>query len=237
MCTTDLFFKKNPAETIGLMNVCTYMYAAISIGPSLFQDNRTLCVKKKQVAKWSDAYNLPQGIRAPTHQQIAIQDSQLRKAHVFQAYLAAVYLDQGYEIIREWIEKLVNASWDDIQATAAAEREAEELAERMAQMRTDNASTTGTSGSIPTPTATGSLLSPSVATSSPPRSPSIAPNLGSPNSSKTYTSLLHEMCAQLHYASPEWTTTEEGLPHQRTYTMTVKSTCQMVDGVHTNGPF
>jgi dsRNA-specific ribonuclease len=234
MCTTDLFFNKNPAESIGVMNVSTSMDATASIVPTyLFQDNRTLCVKKKQVAKWSDAYDLPQKIRAPIHQQSAIQDSQVRKAHVFQAYLAAVYLNRGYDIIRDWIHKLINESWADILATA----EAEELAERMANLRTDTDSTAGTSGSISTPTATALPLSPSVASGSPPRSPSIATNPGSPNSSKTYTALLHEMCAQLRYNPPEWTSTEKGQPHQRTYTMNVKSKCQMVRSIHANSSF
>jgi dsRNA-specific ribonuclease len=199
----------------------------------LFQDKRTLCVKKKQVAKWSDAYGLPQKIRAPIHQQSAIQDSQLRKAHVFQAYLAAIYLNRGYDIILNWIHKLVDESWADIQATA----EAEELAERMANMRTDTASTAGTSGSISTPTTTGLPLSPTVASGSPPRSPSTVANPGSPNMSKTYTSLLHEMCAQLHYDPPEWTSTEKGQPHQRTYTMNVKSKCRMACSIHANDSF
>lgn len=198
-------------------------------------------MKKKQIAKWSDAYQLTkvttrhseslnssinsvfcywsQRIRASSHQQAAIQYSTLRRAQVFQAYIASVYLESGYETIQQWVRGLILESWEEI---LAGEEEARELAKRMANLQNqDESDQKESSNDTPTPTVPVSPRMPSTTSGSPRSSTNV--NLGSPNNSKTYLSLLYEMCVQLGYDTPEWTETVQGPPHQRKFTMAVRS--------------
>jgi hypothetical protein len=159
------------------------------------------------VAKWSELYDLPSKIRAPTHQQATIRHSQFRQAQVLQAYLAVVFLTKDYDTVKKWVKTLVIESWDDILAT-----EAEDLAKEMEGMKVGGRSSRTNSAS--------SLHTPS---NSPPRASPTVPIIPGPISSQSNLSILHEMLTMLKYGAPEWTETVKGPPHQRTFTMAIKS--------------
>lgn len=127
---------------------------------------------------------------------------------MLQAYLAVVFLTSDYTTVRIWVKSLIAADLDNI-----LEAEREELARTMAGMNLGDGSgrAGGTSPGSPPPPST------------PPRSPPAMPASPTSPSNKTALATLNEMCTQLGCPMPEWTTTESGQPHERTFTMRLRS--------------
>lgn len=106
---------------------------------------------------------------------------------------------QGYGVVREWFNNLLYMTLDQLIE--------DDLAEQMGQTTVnDDTASSSTSSTRPT------------SAKSPPR-----PNAGSPQAGKTHLGLLNEIIQQKGYQPPEWTATEKGLSHQKTFTMTLKS--------------
>ena len=182
--------------------------------PNRLQPRKAYLVSKPQVARWSEEYNLPRLIRGPEHQVLTIQNNERQKAQVFQAYIAAMFLQIGYLRTRAWMVPLV----EDTYATMLTETEEDEV-ERFLDDGSDATSTASPPQSMGT--------APSSPQPNPPSTPRRPSNMGSPRSPPASPSqpgalsAFNQLCSQNHLDA-EWTELTVGKDHQRTYTMAVK---------------
>jgi hypothetical protein len=147
---------------------------------------------------------------------LIIQKNERQKAQVFQAYIAAVFLQEGYLYTMGWMQPLVNAAYEDM----LTETEEDEVAQTL-----DDQSD-GTSAASPPQSASTLPSSPQSNPPSTPRRPSATPSMSSPRSptaSVTPGALaaFNQLCTQ-RKVQPEWTELILGQAHQRVFTMTVK---------------
>lgn len=181
------------------------------------QPRKAYLVSKPQVARWSEEYDLPRLIRGPEHQVLTIQNNERQKAQVFQAYIAAMFLQVGYLRTKAWMLPVVEATYE----TMLTETEEDEVE----QFLDDGSDATSTAS----PQSTGTVpSSPQPNPPSTPRRASNTPNMGSPRSppaspgSSGALAAFNQMCSQNHLEA-DWTELTLGRDHQRTYTMTLRS--------------
>ncbi|KAG8834280.1 hypothetical protein FRC20_007497 [Serendipita sp. 405] len=74
---------------------------------SFLTNRRSLVVSNDQVARWSNAYGLPNRIRAHPAQISVVRSTVAARAAVFEAYLAAVYLSEGSDRAQNWVKPLI----------------------------------------------------------------------------------------------------------------------------------
>lgn len=197
---TELLFKQFPVDKTGQLS-----------------PRKAYLVSKLQVARWSDTYGLPGLIKGPEHQLLTIQNNERQKAQVFQAYIAAVFLQEGYLYTMGWMQPLVDAAYEDM----LTETEEDEVAQTL-----DDQSD-GTAAASP-PQAASTLPSspPQSNPPSTPRRPSATPSMSSPRSpppspAAGALAAFNQLCTQ-RKMQPEWTELTLGQAHQRLFTMTVK---------------
>jgi len=171
-------------------------------------------VSKPQVARWSEEYDLPHRIKGPEHQVLTIQRNERQKAQVFQAYIAAMFLQVGYLHTMAWMSPLVEATYE----VMLTETEEEDEVEQVLDDGSDATSTTSP------PQSTGTVpSSPQTNPPSTPRRPSNIPNSprSPPASPSGALSAFNQLCSQRHLEA-EWTELTLGQAHQPMFTMTVK---------------
>ncbi|PVF94499.1 ribonuclease III [Serendipita vermifera] len=96
MCTTDIILERYP-----------------NARPSFLTKRKNEVVNNGQVAKWSEAYGLPQRIRAHQSQAHLLRASVSARASVFEAYAGAVYYDAGMEAVIRWLRPWINLVLDE----------------------------------------------------------------------------------------------------------------------------
>ena len=214
MCITDILFQRCPCEKTSILSVSIrkHVYIANLI---VSQPRKAYLISKPQLAKWSDLYDLPSRIKGPEHQLLTIQSNKLQRAQVFQAYIAAYFLEAGYLHTKAWLGPVIDATYEDM----LTETENEEVENILDDDVTESSTTPPQSSAPLTPVSSPRrdrlatpLLSPRPAPTSP-----VTP-LKSPTNAL---SIFNQTCAQ-NKLEPAWTELTEGPSHQRTFTMTLK---------------
>ncbi|KXN89461.1 Ribonuclease 3 [Leucoagaricus sp. SymC.cos] len=81
------------------------MYPGLRVGPST--KVRAMVVGNSTLAEISMKYQLPMRLRLHAAQAIALRASHTIQADVFESFVGGLYLDQGLEVIRAWLDKLL----------------------------------------------------------------------------------------------------------------------------------
>ncbi|KAG8797794.1 hypothetical protein FRC17_007644, partial [Serendipita sp. 399] len=182
---------------------------------------RALLVSQSRLAGWSDAYRLPARLRAHQSQQDVIPHNEAAKAQVFQAYVGALFKENSFEFVSEWLSDIVEHTINGV-----LEVEQTALVEAF-DRTTIGMPGTGSSGCIPSSSGNGHA-SRSTASPSLPRSPTRASSTQSPppnprgvvENNASALARFNERCTRNHI-QPQWTTTQIGPQHAPTFRATV----------------
>jgi dsRNA-specific ribonuclease len=211
---TDILWKDSPVARTGQLSVSFAMCLQLRLIIAL-QPRKAYLVSKPQVARWSEEYDLPRRIRGPEHQLLTIQNNERQKAQVFQAYIACLFLQEGYLRTRAWMLPLVEATYEAM-LTETEENEVDQLLDDGSDA-TSTASPPQSTGTVPS--------SPQPNPPSTPRRSSTINNMNSPRSPPASPSgalaAFNQLCSQNHLEA-DWTELTLGKDHQRTFTMSVK---------------
>lgn len=216
MCVTEVLFRRCPGDKT-----------------SALSPRKSYLVSKQKLAEWSDEYELPTRIRGPEHQLLTIQTNKLQRAQVFQAYIAAYFLEKGYLETKAWLKPVIDATYDEMLQNTE-EYEVQQELDDVTEPPFSPPQSTGmhTPVSSPRRNRTPSLgMSPgmtpinmrSPASSGMSSTSTRSPGPASPPSKPLINSLsiFNEKCSQNNLEAT-WTELTEGPAHQRTFTMTLK---------------
>lgn len=153
---------------------------------------RTFFIRKSSIVWWSDAYGLVKAVRAAGHQQSSLAYSENIKIQLFQAYFGLVYLQNGFVPTRNWLEKLMDLTENDLPPEPDVDGAADALGATSL-------------GDRPSPRTT------------PPASPVQQP--GRPP--KDPVQAFHEKCARRKYAWG-WKESNQGPSHEPKFTVAIE---------------
>ncbi|KIM24129.1 hypothetical protein M408DRAFT_243708 [Serendipita vermifera MAFF 305830] len=77
---------------------------------------RAELVSRGRVALWADAYELPQRLIVHPAQAALIPRNESARVQVFQAYVGALYKDQGLNVVEEWFGPVLEDALNEIEA-------------------------------------------------------------------------------------------------------------------------
>nr|GAT47679.1 predicted protein [Mycena chlorophos] len=80
------------------------MYPGLRVGPA--SKLRSALVENASFAPISVHYGLPQRLLANPVQAMVLKNTPSVQADIFEAFIGALYLDQGFDIVRPWLSKL-----------------------------------------------------------------------------------------------------------------------------------
>ncbi|KAF7294259.1 RNase III domain-containing protein [Mycena chlorophos] len=80
------------------------MYPGLRVGPA--SKLRSALVENASFAPISVQYGLPQRLLANPVQAMVLKNTQSVQADIFEAFIGAFYLDQGFDVVRPWLSEL-----------------------------------------------------------------------------------------------------------------------------------
>lgn len=171
-------------------------------------DTRMLLVTRERMATWADAYGLPQRLIVNPAQRALIPNNENAKAQVFQAYVGALYKDQGIDAVEEWFSPVLDDAVNEIEEIRTAERLEDNKSWRNSISSQATTESFEPAAAPHEPLATGRGSTPAA------RSP--------PSGSGSSLSYFNERCSKLlKGAQPIWQVKKDGKDHTPEFTATV----------------